>query len=149
MKYLEWLEFEDVIGRFKWYPNSFTLLIFCDDEETFNLFNNEIEKQGIKWKEVFKTKKCIEYKKDPYQRLSVCFTPAGPFLGVRANAIFINSSVSIEELHEIFLPLANISPKQGLYVYDKWALKKMFELKGNHTACDGWETYMLGLEKED
>lgn len=149
MKYLEWLEFEDVIGRFKWYPNSFTLLIFCEDEETFNLFNKEIEKQKIEWKEVFKTKKCIEYKKDPYQRLSVCFTPAGPFLGVRANAIFINSSVSIEELHEIFLPLANISPKQGLYVYDKWALKKMFELKGNHTACDEWETYMLGLEKED
>lgn len=149
MRYLEWLEFKDAMDRFKWYPESFHLLILCKDEETKNLFNKMIMEQDILWENVFNTKGYTRYEKKPYQKIVISLLPQGPFCGVRANALFIDATVSEDELHEIYLPLVNVNPLQGAYVYDKWALEKMFELKGKHTACDVWEKYMYGLKKEE
>lgn len=149
MDTLNWLEFGDIMDRFKWYPKPFTLLIFCEDKETRKLFEEAIKEQNIDWKDIFGTEKHIIYKKDFYQSIEIYPLPSGPFCGKRANAAFISSTISISDYYEIFAPLVNISPCQSIYLYDKRALKKMFELKNNHTASDSWEEYMLGLEKEE
>ena len=149
MNTLDWLEFEDIMDRFKWYPKPFTLLIFYKDKETRELFEEAIKEQNIDWKDTFSTEKHVIYQRDPYQNIEIYPLPSGSFCGKRANAVFINSTISIDDYYSIFAPLANISPYQGIYIYDEWSLKRMFELKNNHTANDSWEEYMLGLKKEE
>jgi hypothetical protein len=120
--------FEDLMDRFKWYPKPFTLSIFCKDKESMNIFEREIDANGLNFNKS-KTERIIRYR-GIWQRIDIYLMDdkASFCRACRANAIIFDSSFPYDVITEILMSLANIEPNYGCFPFQRGALKK--DLKG-------------------
>lgn len=134
MRYLNDMIFEDLMDRFKWYPKSFTVNIFCKDKESMTIFEKEIDANELNFNKV-KTETGIKYK-GVLQQIGIYLIDdkTAAFRSRRANAVIFDSSFHYNTITEIFMPLATIEPSYGCFLFQKGTLEK--DLEGIHVLPD-------------
>lgn len=127
MRYLNNKIFEDLIDRFKWYPKSFCLTIICQDTQSLEIFCKAINDYNIEWDFVRRMKRINTYIK---QNKRIIIMTYSPYLsrGHRSNATIFDSSLPMNVVEEVILPMANIEPRYGGIAYQSNTLEK--DLKG-------------------
>lgn len=128
MRYLNDMNFEDLMDRLKWYPKPFTINIFCKDKESMIIFEKEIDNRNLGFKKN-KGMTNIRYI-GIYQVIDICLVndTVSSFRGRRANAVIFDSHFPYDIITEIFMPLATIEPSYGCFLFQKGTLEK--DLKG-------------------
>lgn len=128
MRYLNEEIFEDLMDRFEWYPKPFTVNIFCKDEKSMAIFEEEIDNRNFGFKKN-KGMTNIRYM-GIYKVINIYLMDdiASFCRANRANAIIVDSSFPYDAITEILMPLANTEPICGCFPFQRGALEK--DLKG-------------------
>lgn len=133
MRYLNDKIFEDLMDRFKWYPKSFTLNIFCRNTESVQIFKREIDSMHLNFNKR-KSSNCITYKNGNKCLRIFEVEPCSITKIGRANAIIFDASYPFIDVDTIIIPLANIEPSYGAISFNEFTLEK--DLKGIRVLPD-------------
>ena len=139
MRYLNDKIFEDLMDRFKWYPKSFTLNIFCRNTKSAQIFKRKIDSMHLNFNKI-KSSNCIIYENGNKCLRIFEVEPCSITKIGRANAIIFDASYSFIDVDTIIIPLANIEPSYGAISFNEFTLEK--DLKGIRILPD----YKIDLE---
>lgn len=139
MRYLNDMIFEDLMDRFKWYPKSFTLNIFCRNAKSMTIFEKEIDSNHLDFDKI-KSSDYIIYRNSNKYLGIFKIEPCGMTKIGRANAIIFDAFYSFIDVDNIIVPLANIEPSYEAISFNELTLEK--DLKGTHVLPN----YEIDLE---